>query len=347
MANNDFWTPNNPGFWTGYQPPNVTLPGGFINYNPSPQQQDTLPTTSPTSIPSNLVSQAAPNGIKNGILSSVNDFGTNLGFASGQAVSAPSATFVGPMPAETGALTGTTATLTNTLGAAGLGALAGMYNPLAPHKDTAAVGGGIGAGIGYAFGGPIGGAIGAALGSTVLGQFGKPRPHPTSEFVGTVGGDVQYGTKHLDKSGAESVVHDFNSYADALKKTAGVDITGSNIYGGINDGSYFIRTNNGGSKLKSDLEGFENDAAFKYDPTNLQSKNQAFQDYTIKVLADKGQLTPEMEARVRGFQYSTPSGGGGSGAFALGMPMVTKKKPEASFSDFVKNYRNQQAAGAA
>ena len=135
----------------------------------------------------------------------INDIGSTLGFGSG----AVTYTGAGGAPAVFGPLTngatqfgvgpfspttavgvegalGTSATLSSTLGAAGIGALAGGFlGKIGGSEVGGSVGGGLGAGIGFAVGGPIGGVIGGLIGGIGGGFFGGGKPATSaSEFLG-------------------------------------------------------------------------------------------------------------------------------------------------------------------
>lgn len=174
-----------------YAPQIVPVQQYNVASDPSPQQQQ--PTGGGgsflNSVPNNPFSGSFFNGT-NGI----DTIGTSMGFGAGNAAlySAP----IGPMAsgapmaasytagANTGALTG--ASLSQTLGAAGLGYFGGgiVSGMLGLNEKTGSVGGGVGAGIGMAVGGPPGAIVGGLLGSIGGGLFGNTKPSDKTQSGG-------------------------------------------------------------------------------------------------------------------------------------------------------------------
>ena len=131
--------------------------------------------------------QSAYSSLSNGIGNfgafgtTVNSIGTHLGF--GAQIAAPSASFIGPMPMQSGALFGTT-TLGGFLGGAGLGFSAGgLLNGLVGgNSQNGSIGSAGGALAGAAIGSIIpgvgtllGGLIGGAGGGLLGGLFGPKK----------------------------------------------------------------------------------------------------------------------------------------------------------------------------
>jgi hypothetical protein len=357
MANNNYISPYSPLY---AQPNYGRIPGGYVpggGYGPPTRQQQQSQGFDMPSLPgSNSLVDKATGGAVKGITTAVDSFGTNLGFASGQATAAPSATFMGPMPAAEGSLFGT-ATLSGALSGAGIGAAIGAFNPLAKNKTGGAVGGAIGGAIGNMILPGIGGFIGGALGSTLGGMFGST-PHPASHFEGKIGGDtgltdLTFGAKHIDKGEATNVSGDFGKYVSALKQAHGIDLTGTAVFGGVDDGKYFIRTNTGQGALKGNYEGFENDKVYNFSREDAESRLKAYQDFVVDDLKAKEKLTPEIEAQIRAFR-PMESSEAEQGTMAGGYqnyagPMVNTRQPstQKTFAQFLTEFRGQQNAGAA
>ena len=118
---------------------------------------------------------------------SINGFGASTGiFSSGLgATAANSYVNAAGQVVSTTAAPLTSATLTSTLGAAGLGALGGtlLAGITGGNKTGGAIGGGLGAGIGFAVGGPLGGLIGGAGGSLLGGLLGSTKPSNKEQGV--------------------------------------------------------------------------------------------------------------------------------------------------------------------
>jgi len=121
-----------------------------------------------------------------GVTSAIDKIGAGLGFATpGGAITGAEAAAAGGALSNTALSSssgffGSSATLSGTLGAAGLGALGGglVARLFGGNQTTGSIGGGLGAGIGFAVGGPIGGIIGGLGGGALGGLLGGGQSPP-------------------------------------------------------------------------------------------------------------------------------------------------------------------------
>lgn len=303
-------------------------------------------------------------GGNSGLTSTINSFGSNLGFASG----ANAYTAAGSLPWQTaGAIAnpavttgvapaagslGTTATLGSTLGAAGIGAFAGNFlGKIGGNQTGGSIGGGAGAGIGFAVGGPVGAVIGGLAGGVLGGFFGKKKnPHPASLFAATTDADKgfvndSYDSKHMDTSFAKGVGGDFSSYVKTLKGDYGIDIGGQQIFGGSDKGRNFIRTLDP-TKPYDDPYGYAEDSIFDFNPDDPESKQKAYNSLAVDILKRKKMYTPELEKQINGVgtvagaQKTIAAKNLAAGRSAEGIPLVTAKKnsKELSFSAYTQQH---------
>lgn len=233
-----------------------------------------------TSMLSGAGSLASGAGMLGGITSAINGFGAAH---FGMAASSGEAELFG-----SGGLS--SATLTGTLGAAGIGALGGnmLAGLLNLNKTGGTIGGGVGAGVGMAFGGPLGALAGGALGSLAGGVLGKAfgsRAHPTSSFST----DDGFSTTDLQ---SKHMTTDFASgLADSVKAAlAQLTASGLNtswiksIQGGVDDGRGFLSTGDW-TKGGADTIGF--------DPSNPDAGLAKFLKLVVN---NSGDLSKVMDA---------------------------------------------------
>lgn len=157
----------------------------------------------------------------------IDSFGASLGFGGGFATT-PTAASLG-VAAVPGGLTNvgissapfTSATLSGTLGAAGLGFAGGslIAQLTGGNPVTGGIGGALGAGIGFAVGGPIGGLIGGALGGFGGGLIGGGEsvgPNSAARLA-IVDGRYVVGARGADNGGdVGAAVAQVQAVADSL-----------------------------------------------------------------------------------------------------------------------------------
>lgn len=232
--------------------------GGFYNPN-AVQGGQQSPGSSILGNASNLQSAGkfAANGFQLPQSTAINNFGASLGFGSGGLAPIPSGlgaadtSFLSAAQTASGASKtgiagslGSTSTLSSSLGAAGLGALAGSFlGRIGGNSTGGSIGGGVGAGIGMAIGGPPGAIIGGLIGGIGGGFFGgKKKPTSASEFLGQVGedgsvGSFSYGAKNAGSYSGynQSMSQEVADYMTKAKQYLGVEkFTPTSIYGGVN-----------------------------------------------------------------------------------------------------------------
>lgn len=197
----------------------------------------------------------------------LNGFGTNLGFASGNVMAAPSAAFVGPMPLESGSLFGTTS-FSGFLGGVGAGFGAGslLNGLIGGNQMGGTIGSGVGAAAGAAIGSIVpgigtllGGLIGGAGGGLFGGLFGPKKsvgPNANTNLnikngrfaVGETGADnggdragtialAQQAVDQLNKLIDTYGIAAYDPYNGGLSKTGTPHAIGFEVYtGDINKG---------------------------------------------------------------------------------------------------------------
>lgn len=151
-----------------------------------------------------LANQASGGSLLGGVTNSINSFGnTALGFGlpASAGTGAASVSAFGQTAADIGsnsvsfgagadgaAASWTGATLSGTLGAAGLGYAGGslLAGWLGENQTGGGIGGALGAGIGMAAFGPLGALAGGVLGSVVGGLFGNSQPSDETQVGGVI-----------------------------------------------------------------------------------------------------------------------------------------------------------------
>jgi len=305
-------------------------------------------------------------GSSGGLTNTVNSVGTSLGFGSGANVYtaagslpwqtaggiANSAVTTGVSPA-TGAL-GTSATLSSTLGAAGIGAFAGNFlGKIGGNSTGGSIGGGAGAGIGMMVGGPVGAVIGGLAGGVLGGFFGaKKNPHPASLFSATTDSEKgfigdSYDSKHMDTSFAKGVGGEFANYVKTLRGEYGIDIGGQAVFGGSDKGRNFIRTLDP-TKPYDDPYGYAEDTIVDFNPDDSNSRQQAYNKLAVDILKRKGTYTPELEKQINevgtvaGSQKNIAAQNLAAGRSAEGVPLVNAKKDSKELSFAAYTQQNNQ-----
>lgn len=247
---------------------------------------------------------------------------------------------------------GGTASLTSSLGAAGIGAFAGNFlGRIGGNPTGGSIGGGAGAGIGMAIGGPVGAVIGGLAGGVLGGFFGgKKKPNPASLFAATTDGDKgitgdSYGSKHMDDSFARGTASSFSNYVKTLKSEYGIDIGGQTIFGGSDKGRNFIRTQDT-SLPYDDPYGYATDTIMDFDPNDPNSVQKAYNGLAVDILKRKKMYTPELEKQineigtVEGAKKTIAAQNKAMGRSAEGVPMIgaVKDSKALSFSDYTKQH---------
>jgi hypothetical protein len=187
-------------------------------------------------------------GLGMGVTNAINSFGASIGFG-GVEAAAPSAAFIGPMPATSGIL-GTTS-LSQFLGGAGLGFAAGslLNGLLGGNQAQGMVGSGVGAlagaaigsivpGIGTLIGGLLGGAGGGVLGG-LFGPGDSVGPIGSANF-NVANGALVRGPTAVDNGGdlgaitkaGDTLVQTLNALNTSLK----LSLTGSGFLTSIGFG---------------------------------------------------------------------------------------------------------------
>ncbi|MGE0253477.1 MAG: hypothetical protein AB7H93_23630 [Vicinamibacterales bacterium] len=193
---------------------------------------------------------------------SIDKLGYALGFGTAFDANAGLATGAGyfDMPVAGAASPWTSATLSGTLGAAGLGAAGGgLLAQLTGGNSTwGAVGGGLGAGLGFVVGGPwgaaIGGAAGGALGGMLGGSASSVGPNAMTNLlyengrfsVGSSGAD-----NGADTATTSALARQAADYLEGLRAQYGLSI---NVMG-LPRHDFFIRQGAGTSRGFTSPEG--------------------------------------------------------------------------------------------
>jgi hypothetical protein len=313
-------------------------------------------------------------GIMGNVTSAVNNFGQGLGFAT----TAPAATYTGvagslpwqaagslapasvtgagatlpwlpggvnaagTMTQGTGVLgsgLGTSATLSGTLGAAGLGALAGNFlGKIGGNSTSGSIGGGVGAAVGFAVGGPIGGVIGGAIGGIGGGFFGnKSKPTQADEYRGNLREDGSYS--HNAQTGknpgqyagfGKGSTDQLSAMFQKASKDLGIKFNKDIVFGGG------ISTRHGGSHLTYGL-GSENIHTF-YDYNDPDSSNEARKK---ALLFAAGKSGADLD-KVSKWYDDTISGKTADGSTQYNVPFKSKE----NFDAFMTKFKSQETVNA-
>lgn len=221
---------------------------------------------------------------------------------------APIAGGVGP--SAPGAITSAGGSAAGILAGAGIGFGIGSFNPFAQNQKNSQIGGTVG-GIAGSFIPGVGTALGSIIGGTLgslLGGFLGSRPHPASHFMAGIGDGgeltgVGFGNKHIGADFAQGVAGDVGNYFQTLAAGTGLDFSGGKIYGGIDDGRQFVRTDYATSKI---AYGEAGDTRFTFDAKKPETVVKAYQDLAVETLRRTGRYSAEAEAKVRSFDPNAP-----------------------------------------
>lgn len=293
-------------------------------------------------------------GSSNGMLTSaVNSIGEGLGFASGVPTGAPLAGGIGPTNNvfSAGSL-GTKATLSGTLGAAGLGSFTGKYlgKLFGGSAQGGSVGGGIGAGLGFAVGGPVGGVIGNVAGSLLGSFFGGKKPNPAGNVhdisIGESGflSGGNFAGKHTNKDTFNPQMSDFDNYLQSQVQKYGIKIDpsvklylGYDVNGTTFNSSaaspYQLRAYKG-TALSPEVNSILVDPSTTFDWNNPESRNAAY-DRAFREIAqlsgyDPSKLTPKNTIPTQ-----------------AGAQSIQSNNQESPFDKFLREYREKQSANLA
>ncbi len=350
---------------------NSTLPSPYTAYNqqaPVGNQQGQSATNgimSPDLLKS--AGKFTTNGFSSPSLTAatntVNAFGTNLGFSAGNtaAISTGGATeSISPALAAAdpsllngaGAVQGglSSATLSGTLGAAGLGALAGNFlGRIGGNSTSGSIGGGIGAAIGNMILPGVGGIVGGLIGGIGGGFFGNhSTPTNAASHYGQI--DPNTGTIVNVQSGGSKNPGDFANFgSDTLKslsvltsnaaKDLGIKFNpNSNVTAGISTQHGGASIEVGGTPTSGDMVRFGQE---HYDYTNPDSVKEA--QYTaLKHLAEQAGYkdTAKLDAWYKNFSDTYGKTGSGSAA-SVNIPLSTTQ-----FADYMTKFKTQGSPNA-
>jgi hypothetical protein len=332
------------GFNNGFAQTNVREPDRGISITD-------IPVTGVRELVSPASAAITPAGP---ITSTINQIGAQAGFGG------VTPSFVGPTLPGTGvAPTAGTITATPLSGVltgagigAGVGSLIGALTGGTPLGSTA--GGAVGGAIGSALLPGIGTFVGSALGGAIGGIFGADPKARVSEFAGQISPEGEFtstfGSKELGTEFGQILSQEFENFSNDISRELGLDLTGSRVFGGINDKQ--------GNILRTDFEGGgPGEARFTFDPRRPESIPTAFGDLTIELLERKqGQPVDEdTRAQIQNFVASRVAGTGGavptdiksdiiqrqtqSGLRRTPTGEITVFRKGTSFSDFVNTHR--------
>lgn len=294
--------------------------------------------------------QFVQNGLQFPQSTFLNNVGTSLGFAPGTVTygtafgpSLPGAAqaFGPSLPSTATAVPGslgTTSTLSSSLGAAGLGALAGNFlGRIGGNATGGSIGGGLGAGIGMAVGGPPGAVIGGLLGGIGGGFFGGKKPATSaSEFLGGTGvnadgtlSGVSFGAKNAGQYEGynQSLSQEFSNYLSKAKGVLGVDFTGTTVRGGVN-------TRHSPSGQAGYL--MVDNKTYGFDPNDPNSRQQAIGQAVADIARQSGASDEQIQQMANQLSYeATPQG-----QAMKSMPFIPIKDDQ-RFADFMSKYKVQ------
>lgn len=346
---------------------NRPILSNISNYGQQQQQKQ-----SPVESGTNLVSSVGKNFFNtNSITSQIDKFGAGLGFSSpatygtsfGPSMAGAAEAF-GPatLQASTGAATGlTSASLSGTLGAAGLGYMGGgvIAHALGLNEKTGSIGGALGAGVGYAGGGaaasalglqlgaaagPIGAIVGGIAGAVFGGALGGKPKVKASQFVGGIGnsadiGSFSYASKSIDNSYAESLSKDLETEWNKAKGILGLTQTQQNsIFGGVNDkyrhGGFFDVMTPDNQVLQS----------YSFDPNDAKGKKAAIQD-VVSYIAKLNGVSDDLISKYRTNQNGIDANTSVKDIEPY-LPMQSSNQPTA-WQKYLTDYTAQQNANAA
>lgn len=299
----------------------------------------------------------------------INSVGTGLGFAPG-AVSygssfgpsvAGAAEAFGPAAADAGSLvagsTGASATLSSTLGAAGIGALAGNFlGRIGGNATGGSIGGGIGAGIGMAVGGPVGGVIGGLIGGIGGGFFGGgKKPTAASHFNAVVDPNgayayTGYGAKNAGQYDGynQQLSSDISSALQQAKQyLPGINYKNFSISGGVNtlhsggpEAGYITLYNDSKTGTGWDT-GTDINKSIYFNPDDPNDKQRAIGEAVAQLALRSGATPEQVQSMSQQIQFnSTPQG-----QASQSMPFVPIQNNQ-RFADYMAKYKDQGTPNA-
>lgn len=283
------------------------------------------------------------------ITDKVNAFGTNLGFSGGGLqytgvgpgalpwqqpgmVANPMMAGQAGVGPATGSL-GTTATLGQTLGAAGIGAFAGSFlGKIGGNSTGGSIGGGAGAAIGMMAGGPIGAVVGGLIGGIGGGFFGSGKPSATvSEFAGYTSardgfaGNLGFGSKNSDTSYGSYLGNEMDGLVKGMSQYLDTDFAPNLlVMGGYNSkyGAYY--------RVGDEFDWF--------DSNSEASKNAAQDNALIRIARASGVSNDRIVEAIANLNGKR---GSGEEAKKVGDPSIPDAvaAPQTSFGKFLEDYK--------
>lgn len=267
--------------------------------------------------------------------------------------------------ATSGSLFGT-ATLSGTLGAAGLGAIGGgiLAHALGENSTGGSVGGAIGAAAGYALGGagaaalglelgsfagPVGAIVGGIGGAIFGGLFGNSSPGTNASGEGgslTASGalsGVATGGKNPNSTSSSTVstaTQNFSSLAEAANTQLGIQFS-PDVHFQANYSS-----KHGGTNINVSGPNGQSSGPISFNPQDASSSQQAYlQALTLAAQYSGYTNTNQINSWYQQTYINSNAG-------ASNLPPTLPNNPNASagttsFQQFLTNYKAQQNANAA
>lgn len=351
-----------PSVNVGYAP--VVAPTSYYASSPvnpyiNPQTQSQQQSSGGTSfnLPSFGFGNNSPfSGITSGITAGIDKFGAGLGFGPGSSVVGP----LGPVQPVAGAGSLTSASLSSTLGAAGLGALGGglLANITGGNPTGGSIGGGIGAAVGNAVLPGVGGIVGGLLGGIGGSLFGGKKPSNKLQV-----GFVNLGTGEVDPEGRDKQSQTgkkFSAENGALRDA---------ISNAAAQTSKFLTANGakatGAPKLMLGV-GSRDGYWYSYEdynhPGDWESRQtkvdnaQGLADGVFNSITKLQNASPELLAQAKQVFYQSLGGNGQAQANGNSItyspqyqvPMIAgRRQDQNTFDNFVKQYKSKMNANAA
>lgn len=297
-------------------------------------------------------------GILGNVTSSINQFGTGLGFAPVASSTGLVYGGVGPaalpwaqpgmlaptsMAGEAGVMSsagslGTTATLSSTLGAAGIGAFAGNFlGKIGGNSTGGSIGGALGAAVGNMILPGIGGIIGGALGGVAGGFFGnKSKPTQSDEYRALLNADGSYKGVYSGGKNAgayagygEATTRRISDMMQRASKELGIQFKNDTLVGGG------ISTRHGGSHIAYGVNNTDKQAF--YDAKDDASTNAAMKEVLLFAAQNSG--VQDLN-KVGTWFDSTTSGKTNNNAYSV--PFKSKE----NFDSFMTKFKTQDTVNA-
>lgn len=339
------------GFFGGNTSQYMPSPSNFTNFNPA--------SSSGTGGGSSPLSHF--NSPFSGLTTAINNFGAeSLGFGFG----GPAGT--GALAAETispgllaadsslaglpvadaagslGAGSLTSASLSSTLGAAGIGAFAGGFlGKIGGNSTGGSIGGGIGAAIGNMILPGVGGIIGGLIGGIGGGFFGGKKGTSATMFgVGDISdwdNTIGYGGKNNNSGYNKTLASELKDYVDVMGTTLG----GTKLKGSITGGYNSLHGGPGGGYI--DISNADGNGAqrFNFSPDDKVGKKKAMTDALTFLARNNGATDAQVSQLFK--SLDNPYGQGNA-------PLIAPPKQASGpskFDEYVKKYVKEQHANAA